>query len=139
MLFRSWISTEYMNWLPAFFRTWIRVESEADAGDVRFYFGPLRRPLLELKYIRGRADADRKKFHIVGGLLTRTTNTGWLEFRQVQGRRYTLAAIHEFIPSLPWYLYRMVQAPLHHWVMLRFGRHLARAASRRNGKKQQQD
>jgi hypothetical protein len=57
-------------------------------------------------------------------LLSKTTTTGWLEFRQVAHRRYTLAAIHGFVPALPWLLYILTQAPLHAWVMHAFGRHL---------------
>jgi uncharacterized protein YbjT (DUF2867 family) len=121
-----WISAEYMSFLPALFKTWIQVDSDAETGAIKFRFAPLARPLLELQYIESRTLEDRRKFHIIGGLLTRTKHTGWLEFRQVQNRRYTLAAIHEFRPSLPWFVYRITQAPLHRWVMHRFGKHLAR-------------
>ncbi|MEN9799264.1 MAG: hypothetical protein RL653_2960 [Pseudomonadota bacterium] len=120
-----WISSEYMKWLPVLFRTLIRVHSVPETGSVSFVFAPLRLPLLMLQYVDGKA-GDRTKFHIVGGMLSRTSDTGWLEFRQVQHRRYTLAAIHEFVPSLPWALYLLTQAPLHAWVMGRFGKHLSR-------------
>jgi uncharacterized protein YbjT (DUF2867 family) len=120
-----WIATEYMNWLPVLFRALIRVHSDPATGRVQFLFAPLRLPLLVLQYVDDTAAVDRRKFHIVGGLLSRTSDTGWLEFRQVQHRRYTLAAIHEFVPSLPWLLYLATQAPLHAWVMDRFGRHLS--------------
>ena len=126
-----WISTEYMTWLPVLFRTLIRVHSDAGTGRVQFVFAPLRLPLLVLQYVDDKAMADRRKFHIVGGVLSRTTDTGWLEFRQVQHRQYTLAAIHEFVPSLQWLLYLVTQAPLHAWVMARFGRHLAEGAGDR--------
>ena len=33
--------------------------------------------------------------------------------------------IHDFVPRLPWWLYRISQAIVHRWVMARFGRHLA--------------
>jgi uncharacterized protein YbjT (DUF2867 family) len=123
-----WIATEYMAFLPVLFRALIRVNSDAATGQVQFVFAPLRLPLLVLQYVDGGAAVDRRKFHIVGGLLSRTSDTGWLEFRQVQHRQYTLAAIHEFVPSLPWLLYRVTQAPLHAWVMARFGKHLEREA-----------
>lgn len=123
-----WIAAEYMAWLPVLFRALIKVHSVPDTGRVEFLFAPLRLPLLVLQYVDGKGTDDRRKFHIVGGVLSRNTDTGWLEFRQIQHRRYTLAAIHEFIPSLPWPLYRVTQAPLHAWVMDRFGRHLARVA-----------
>jgi uncharacterized protein YbjT (DUF2867 family) len=123
-----WIAAEYIHWLPILFRTLIRVHRDPATGIVRFELALLRTPLLELRYVDGPADADRRKLHIIGGLLSRTSDTGWLEFRQVQRRRYTLAAIHEFVPSLPWLLYRLTQAPLHRWVMKRFGEHLAASA-----------
>ncbi|MBM4380771.1 MAG: hypothetical protein FJ086_15950 [Deltaproteobacteria bacterium] len=124
-----WIATEYMRWLPVLFRTLIRVQSDPATGQVQFRFAPLGLPLLVLQYVDGKGAQDRRKFHIVGGWLSRTTDTGWLEFRQVQHRRYTLAAIHEFVPALPWVLYLLTQAPLHAWVMARFGRHLARVGA----------
>lgn len=123
-----WIATEYMRWLPVLFRPLIRVHADADTGRVRFVAAGLGLTLLELQYIDGKTPEDRRKFHIVGGILSRTTDTGWLEFRQVQHRHYTLAAIHEFVPALPWYIYRLSQAPIHGWVMHRFGQHLARVA-----------
>ena len=62
--------------------------------------------------------------HIVGGLLTKSKNSGWLEFRRVAGGKYTLASINEFIPSLPWYFYKFTQAPIHAAVMKSFGEYL---------------
>ena len=44
----------------------------------------------------------------------------------IRDRRYTLAAIHEFVPALPWLVYIFTQAPVHAQVMRSFGRHLAR-------------
>jgi hypothetical protein len=85
----------------------------------------LKKPILLLQYIHGNFEEDRQKFHIIGGLLTRTSDTGWLEFRQVQNKKYSLTAIHEFVPSLPWYIYVITQAPMHYLVMNAFGRHIA--------------
>ncbi|MFW2134573.1 hypothetical protein [Ectothiorhodospira haloalkaliphila] len=42
--------------------------------------------------------------------------------------RYTLAAIHDFAPALPWYIYLWTQAVWHLLVMRRYQRHLARLA-----------
>jgi uncharacterized protein YbjT (DUF2867 family) len=122
----GWIADRYMQVLPRLLGPLqpIRVTQRGDL--VCFRFALLGRPLLELRLMPGDEGGERRKFHIVGGLLSATRDTGWLEFRQVQDRRYTLAAIHEFVPSLPWLLYRISQAPLHAWVMRRFGRHLAR-------------
>lgn len=120
------ISNEYMDWLPRFFRTVIRVTQDPKSRRIVFSLRFLPWPLLVLEYIEGRSDMDRNKFHIVAGMLSRTSSTGWLEFRQVAGKRFTLSSIHEFVPSLPWLLYIVTQAPVHALVMHRFGRHLAR-------------
>ena len=118
------ISDEYIHWLPRFFRPLIRVERIPGTARVTFSLALLRPPLLVLELIDLGPDHTRDKFHIVGGLLSKTTTTGWLEFRQVADKRYTLAAIQEFVPSLPWLLYILTQAPLHAWVMRHFGKPL---------------
>jgi len=121
------ISNAYMDWLPQFFRTVVRVgRVEGTPPRITFSLAFLKRPLLVLELIDQGADRARDKFHIVGGILSKTTTTGWLEFRQVAQRRYTLAAIHGFVPSLPWIVYIFSQAPVHAWVMHAFGRHLTR-------------
>jgi uncharacterized protein YbjT (DUF2867 family) len=120
------ISNEYMAWLPRFFRPVIRVTREPESRRIVFSLAFLPWPLLVLEYIEGRSELDRNKFHLVGGVLSRTSSTGWLEFRQVADKRFTLSSIHEFVPSLPWLLYVLTQAPMHALVMRSFGRHLAR-------------
>ena len=123
-----WISMEYMKWLPGAFAGLIAVDVNEQTGSVAFKIRGLPWPMLVLQYIHGEFDEDRTKFHIVGGWLSATRDTGWLEFRQVEGRRYTLAAIHEFVPRLPWPIYLITQAPLHRWTMERFGSHLMQCA-----------
>jgi uncharacterized protein YbjT (DUF2867 family) len=124
------ISNEYMTWLPSEFRAIIRVSQDPVTRRITFSVPPMRRPLLVLDFIDQGPERLRDKFHIVGGLMTRTTTTGWFEFRQVAHRRYTLASIHGFVPALPWIVYILTQAPAHAWVMHRFGRHLARLSAR---------
>ncbi|MCC5816441.1 MAG: NAD(P)H-binding protein [Leptospira sp.] len=120
----DWIAKEYMTWLTKKFRSLIRVVIQEETGFVEFRFFLIPKPILILQYIAGDFDEDRQKFHIVGGLLSKTKDTGWLEFRQVQNKKYTLTAIHEFVPSLPWYIYVNTQAIVHKKVMESFGRHL---------------
>jgi len=119
-----WIATEYMRWLPNFFPAFLFIKTTNEHKRIEFRFTFLEKPLLILEHIAESIDIDREKFHIVGGLLTRTTNTGWLEFRQVEHKKYLLASIHDFVPRLPWYIYIISQAPLHKFVMKAFGRHL---------------
>lgn len=122
----KFISSEYTAWLPRFFRAVIRVQASASDRCVNFSLIFLPWPLLVLEYIDQGSGRERDKLNIIGGLLSKTTTTGWLEFRQIAERRYTLAAIHEFVPALPWLIYIFTQAPVHAWVMRHFGLHLAR-------------
>lgn len=119
-----WLAQQYMKFLPHFIPFLIRVRVIDQEDRVEFYLSFFWKPLLVLKYIRGDFDDERKKFYIIGGMLTQTTNTGWLEFRQIDQRRYTLAGIHEFVPSLPWAIYLLTQALLHKAAMAAFGRYI---------------
>ena len=125
------ISAEYMVWLPRFFWAVVRVRRFTPENRITFSLAFLPQPLLVLEHIKDGSGPDRDELNIVGGWLSQTTTTGWLEFRQIANRRYTLAAIHEFVPALPWLLYLVTQAPLHALVMRYFGRHLARISDDR--------
>lgn len=119
-----WITEQYARWLPRALRGGLRVDHDEAWERLEFRFAWLAWPLLVLQRQPAGEGASRDKLHIVGGLLSHTKDTGWLEFRQVQDGRFTLAAIHEFVPALPWYVYRLTQAPIHSWVMARFARFL---------------
>jgi uncharacterized protein YbjT (DUF2867 family) len=121
------IAREYENWLSKAMLGLIKVESNSDNGLVTFSIRGLPRPLLILKPILSGADMQRAKFHIVGGLLSKRSDCGWLEFRQIADRKFTLVSINEFVPTLPWYLYRFTQAVLHKWTMTSFAEYLLRA------------
>ncbi len=123
------IADEYLRWLPSAIPFMVKVKKEKDF--IIFYLLGLL-PLLKLQYIPDTKMKDRAKFHVIGGLLTKTKNTGWLEFRTVANSKYLLASINEFIPSLPWYLYKHTQAPVHKYVMNKFGKYLASKAIRDN-------
>jgi hypothetical protein len=61
---------------------------------------------------------------VIGGLLSGKMDRGRLEFREVLDRRYVMAALHEFRPALPWYIYYWTQAIVHLIVMKAFSEHL---------------
>jgi uncharacterized protein YbjT (DUF2867 family) len=122
----EWVANEYMRWLPEGFRPFIRVEVDGHA--CRFHGFGLATPLLVLELAPLRSGKDRQLFYITGGLLASGRGRGRLEFREVLDGRFVIAAIHEFEPTLPWYVYRFSQAYAHLWVMWRFRRHLARSA-----------
>lgn len=118
------ISEKYMNWLPQHLSPFIKVTRDGDT--VHFCSIGISKPLLSLKLFNEQHEVDRIKFHIIGGLLSKTKNTGWLEFRRVANGNYMLSSINDFIPSLPWYVYKMTQAPIHAWVMKCFNLYLSK-------------
>jgi len=122
----AWVADEYMRWLP----TWLigRVLRVVVAAERCRFFAPLsKRPLLELTHAVDRSSADRVLFYITGGCLIRKSGgRARLEFREVLDRRYVLAAIHDYEPSLSWLVYSYSQALVHLAVMHAFGRHLRR-------------
>ncbi len=116
------ISDSYMSWLPRYMKSLIVARNEGKL--ISFYAFGISIPLLKLEHIEDNSNLDREKFHIIGGLLSHTSNTGWLEFRRVANGEFTLASINEFVPSLPWYIYKYTQAPIHAHVMRSFGFYL---------------
>lgn len=117
------VSDLYLSWLPKFFKFFIQAYKEKDLVSLKVT--GMTRPLLVLQKMQSTSDLDRIKFHIVGGILCAREDKGWLEFRLVANGKYTLVSINEFIPSLPWYIYRYSQAPFHAVVMCYFGKYLS--------------
>ncbi|MEM9337699.1 MAG: NAD-dependent epimerase/dehydratase family protein [Bacteroidota bacterium] len=117
----EWVADAYPKWLPTLFKYVLRAKEEN--GEVSFQLLSVK--LLRLKFMEERSDEERRLFFIVGGLLVKRGDHGWLEFRSVLDNRYIIAAIHEFVPSLPWFFYRYTQAVVHLLVMKRFNKFLA--------------
>lgn len=118
----DWVAQEYFRWLPQFFSTLIKVEIEGNR--CMFYLFHPNIKLLILEKSTERSSADRQLLYITGGLLSAQQERGRLEFREVLNHQYVMAAIHEFRPSLPWFIYRWTQAIIHLFVMRAFGEHL---------------
>ena len=76
--------------------------------------------LLELQLIENRSTLNRQLFYITGGILTKRSDLGWLEFRSILEGEYVITAIHEYVPKLPWSIYKLTQAKLHLYVMKKF-------------------
>ncbi|MEM7110750.1 MAG: epimerase, partial [Bacteroidota bacterium] len=117
----AWVAEAYPKWLPTFFKYILKARTTND--EVSFQLFGIK--LLRLKYMEERSDKERKLFFIVGGILAKRGDHGWLEFRSVLDNQYIIAAIHEFVPALPWFLYRYTQAIIHLIVMKRFNTFLA--------------
>lgn len=121
------VAEEYYRWLPSLVRPLLHCELMAD-GRLRLCLGFTRWLLVEFSHAPDRSSEDRQLFYITGGFLAKTRDNakGRIEFREMLDRRWVLAAIHEYSPTLPWYLYSATQALVHLLVMRKFGRHLGR-------------
>ncbi len=119
----EWVATEYFMWLPYFFSTLLKVSLEEER--CTFYlFHPAIKLLILEKSVE-RSSEDRQLLYIKGGLLAAKNQArGRLEFREVLNKQYVMAAIHEFRPALPWFVYKWSQAIIHLIVMKAFARHL---------------
>jgi uncharacterized protein YbjT (DUF2867 family) len=125
-----WVAVEYFRWLEGAMRPFLRVDLSEDGAHARIAIAGTRISLLELRLAPERSTDDRPLLYIVGGLLSNDDGRGRLELREVHGTRTVLAALHDYIPRLPWFVYRRTQAIAHLWVMWRFARHLARVSRR---------
>lgn len=122
-----WVAERYLRWLPNAMGPFIRVQVQGEEC-AEFRLLALPWPLLVLNRSADRSLDGRELFYITGGLLADLSRSlrGRLEFRDALDGRAVIAAIHEFTPALPWWLYRWTQAVVHGWVMAAFGRYLAR-------------
>lgn len=116
----AWMKDQYIHWLPKFLAPLIKVNLSGEC--VKFSLITNRPVLLELKLDLERSNPDRQLLYIIKGLLVSEKNSGRLEFRVVLNRRFVLAAIHEYRPALPWFVYKYTQAVLHLFVMSAFAR-----------------
>ena len=118
----KWVAESYPIWLSKMFGKIIDAEEK---GKV-IKFKLLGICLLQLEFVENRSDVNRQLFYITGGFLTKRTNRGWLEFRSILNGSYIITAIHEFVPRLPWFVYRFTQAKGHLYVMKKFEKHLSK-------------
>ena len=119
----AWLADEYFRWLPKFLFFAVRVKVEGST--CRFHLFSRHIVLLHLEKSAERSTPDRQLLYVRGGLLASSqVNRGRLEFREALQGRVFLAALHDFMPSLPWVIYRFTQALIHLFVMKMFDKHL---------------
>ena len=120
-----WVAEEYIRWLPEAFGLIVRTEKK-ESGICRMYLKGSNLLLLELKYLPNKSNAELAKYSISGGLLLRKgyEHKGTFEFRILLEKKVVLTAIHDFSPSLPWFVYTLSQAQVHLFVMRRFCAHI---------------
>ncbi len=126
------VAREYLEWLVRALPI-LRVRKDKPLR-VSFHLWTLTLPLLLLELAPAASTPERALFYVRGGALAHprgTRGSGRLEFLLVSGKPEVLAAVHDFHPRLPWWLYVVSHALVHELVMWAFGRHLARVAARR--------
>jgi uncharacterized protein YbjT (DUF2867 family) len=122
------LASEYGNWLSHRHAGIVYATRDEDTGVVRFVFLFGKLVLLELTptpYTLN--DPNRCAFYISGGILSRRVDPpGRFEFRVFADHGCSIASIHGFAPTLPWWLYSITQAMVHLWVMRSFAKYLGR-------------
>ncbi len=117
----EWVADRYFPWLGRLMKAFVTTERQAD-GSWTVRQKPGGFPLLHLAFKPTHSSPNRRMYFITGGALARTLGgrTARLEFRDLLNGRFTLMAIHDFNPALPWYFYRFTQAVIHGLVMKGF-------------------
>ncbi|WP_342564531.1 hypothetical protein NST84_04990 [Paenibacillus sp. FSL R7-0345] len=126
----GWTARYYLEWLGSLLKPLIRIDNNDDNLH-RICLRGSRCAILELTYLSERSSAASTVYRISGGVLTKQifASESRLEFLQLPGSRECIIAIHDYLPSLPWYLYKYTQAGVHLLVMAAFRRHLRRMNS----------
>lgn len=111
----------YVNWLSRIGGKFIstRVKDKETSIALPFF----KSPVLVLEKSEERSYENRILYYIKGGKFSQTREDGRarLEFRRVLDTDEVLIAIHEYEPTLPWFVYTLTQAKVHLLVMKAFG------------------
>lgn len=118
----EYVAHAYQEFLPKMQAGFMKVEVQGRW--IYFRLPIVHTKMLILEYSPERSWSHRQLFYVRGGLLARKTVRGRLEFREILGGTAAIAAIHDFQPRMPWFLYRWTQALFHLWVMNQFGHYL---------------
>lgn len=124
----AWLAGNYFRWLGDC--CWPLVRSQVDDdGHVEVWSRLPRLRMLRLRHMTRESTPERQIYEIAGGLLARPgEGRARFEFQTLLDGRYTMTAIHDYAPAIPWYLYILTQAVAHRLVMRRYQSRLARLA-----------
>ena len=123
----TWVADTFFQWLPHFARPFVLCEVD-ETGTCRIFSRFPKLHLLTLAFQQKYSSPDRRMYFITGGLLAKGHDEllPRFEFRDVLGGRYTIAAIHDFRPQLPWGLYMLTQAAIHLIAMRAFQKYMTK-------------
>ncbi|WP_345244041.1 NAD(P)H-binding protein [Pontibacillus salipaludis] len=121
----DWAAQYYVHWLSTTLDPFVHTETDHE-DNTQICLRLSRTPLLELSYSHERSTSDRALFYITGGSFQNTKRNvrGRLEFRKIPGKQECIVAIHDYMPSLPWFVYKYTQAKAHLIVMFLFRKHI---------------
>jgi hypothetical protein len=126
----AWVAETYFKWLSRFLWHFVVCEIDAEGNcSIHTRFPRLR--LLTLTFKPDHSTPDRRMYFITGGILAKAHAgpAARFEFRDVLSNRFTIGAIHDFAPALPWKFYSATQARIHLFAMRSFQRYLVRLRS----------
>lgn len=107
----------YFQWLAATSKGLIRVQYQENT--YKLYFCLLNKPLLTLTCKE--ANDTIALFSVSGGLLAKQNQNGTFAFlRSKNDKAEFIIALEQFKTNLPWFLYRITQAPIHEIVMSQY-------------------
>ncbi|MFC7322707.1 NAD(P)H-binding protein [Halobacillus campisalis] len=121
----EWAAQHYVEWLSNKFNPLLQSETD-EKMNYRIKLAFPDKPLLKLSYSHERSTSKRTLYYITGGLFfdSNKNERGRLEFRQIPGTQECIVAIHDYMPSLPWFIYKYTQARVHLFVMYLYRKHL---------------
>lgn len=83
-----------------------------------------------------RSCVDRQIFYITGGILVvkKQFSNARLEFRLCPHENKAIVAIHDYYPSLPWFIYSFIQSKIQKFLINLFSIHLKKISLKQNKK-----
>jgi len=125
----EWVAERYFPWLGTLLRLFVDTERQPD-GSWTVCLKRCSFRLLHLAFQPTHSTPHRRMYFITGGALARVLGgrTARMEFRDLLQGRFTVVAIHDFNPALPWFFYRFTQAVVHSLIMRGFQGYMEQSA-----------
>lgn len=119
MMPASWtverVSKYYFAWLSDMAFDFVEVKENNGRFDILAF----HKHILSLEKDDDKTDEHRIVYNITGGRLhhAHEDSRARMEFRRLKGTDILIIALHDYEPTLPWLVYMLTQAPIHHLTM----------------------
>ena len=126
------LAVHYVRWLGEVLSPFVQTTVDANHS-CQIGLLCLKKPLIKMTYAEGQSTPSLAVYSITGGWLVKSNqhHDARFEFRKIPGKSESIAAIHDYVPSLPWPLYRVTQAVAHRLIMAWFRSHMSKLISYR--------